>query len=105
LFCFLAIWPLSHCAFAPLNHKNIIYTTILNTPGPFLHKMKTMPMGLNSTPLLSYHDIRIKDIDLIDDAFGFNSEFHDVIAFLGTIKSVPGKRLTKSLIQKIRKKV
>ena len=67
--------------------------------------MKTMPMGLNSTPFLSYHDIRTEDIDLIEDAFGLSAEFHDVIALLGEIKSVPGKRLTKSLIQKIRKKV
>lgn len=63
------------------------------------------PMGLNSTHFLSYHDIRIEDIDLIEDAFGLNSEFYDVIALLGTINNVPGKRLTKSLIKKIRKKV
>ena len=62
-------------------------------------------MALNSTPFLSYRDIRIEDIDLIEDAFGLNSEFHDVIALLGTIKTVPGKRLTKSLINKVRKKV
>lgn len=64
-----------------------------------------MPMGINSTPFLSYRDIRTEDIDLIEDAFGIRAEFHDVIALLGTIKSVPGNRLTKSLIQKIRKKV
>jgi len=62
-------------------------------------------MGLNSTPFLSYHDIRTEDIDLIEDAFGLSSEFHDVIAFLREIKSVPGNRLTQSLIQEIRKKV
>jgi len=67
--------------------------------------MKTMPMGLNSTPFLSYHDIRTENIDLIEDAFGIDSEFHDVIAILGTLKTDPGKRLTKTLIQKIRKKV
>jgi hypothetical protein len=67
--------------------------------------MKTMPMGLNSTPFLSYHDIRTENIDLIEDAFGIGSEFHDVIALLETVKTDPGKRLTKSLIKKIRKKV
>jgi hypothetical protein len=67
--------------------------------------MKTMPMGLNSTPFLSYHEIRTEDIDLIEDAFGLSAEFHDVIALLGEIKLVPGRRLTKSLIQKVRKKV
>lgn len=62
-------------------------------------------MGLNSTPFLSYHDIKTEDIDLIDDAFGLKAEFHDVINLLGKVKPVPGKRLTKSLIRKIRKKV
>lgn len=64
-----------------------------------------MPMGLNSTPFLSYHDIITENIDLIEDAFGLRDEFHDVIALLGEVKPVPGRRLTKSLIQKIRKKV
>jgi len=60
------------------------------------------PMDLNSTHFLSFHEIRTEDIDLIEDAFGLCSEFIDVIAFLGMIKSVPGNRLTSSLIQKIR---
>jgi hypothetical protein len=67
--------------------------------------MKKLPMGLTSTQLISYHDIRTEHIDLIEDAFGLNTEFHDVIALLGEIKSVPGERLTNALIKKIRKKV
>jgi len=63
------------------------------------------PMGLNSTPFLSYHDIRTENIDLIEDAFGLNSEFSDVISLLGLVKTFPGRRLTKNLIEKIRKKV
>ena len=63
------------------------------------------PMGLNSTQFISYQEIRTEDIDLIEDAFGFCSEFNDVIALLEELKAVPGKRLTKSLIQKVRKKV
>jgi hypothetical protein len=63
------------------------------------------PMGLNSTPFLSYHDIRTENIDLIEDAFGLNSEFSDVISLLGLVKTVPGRRLTKNLIEKVRKKV
>jgi len=63
------------------------------------------PMGLNSTPLLSYHFIRTENIDLIEDAFGLNSEFSDVISLLGLVKTVPGKRLTRTLIEKVRKKV
>jgi len=61
------------------------------------------PMGLTSTHLISYHDIRVNGIDLIEDAWGLNSEFYDVIDFLGQIQPVPGKHLTKKLIEKIRK--
>ena len=61
------------------------------------------PMGLNSTPFISYHDIKVEDIDLFEDAWGLNSEFCDVIDLLRQIKVVPGRRLTKRLIEKIRK--
>ncbi len=63
------------------------------------------PMGINSTQFLSYYDIRTENIDIIEDAFGLNSEFSDVIALLGKVKAVPGRRLTKALIEKVRKKV
>jgi hypothetical protein len=63
------------------------------------------PMGLNSTQILSYHNIRTEKIDLFEDAFGLSSEFSDVISLLGMVKTVPGKRLTKELIEKVRKKV
>jgi hypothetical protein len=63
------------------------------------------PMGFNSTPFLAYRSIRTEDIDLIEDAFGLYSEFDDVIAVLGILKIEPGKRLTNSLIKKVRKKV
>jgi hypothetical protein len=66
--------------------------------------MKTMkPMGLISTPFISYHDIKVNDVDLLEDAWGISSEFCDVINLLHQVKAVPGKRLTKRLIQKIRK--
>jgi len=61
------------------------------------------PMELTSTPLISYHSIKVKDVDLFEDAFGLNSEFGDVVYLLRQIKAVPGKRLTKGLIEKIRK--
>jgi hypothetical protein len=60
------------------------------------------PMGLNSTPFITYRDIKVEDIDLFEDAWGLNSEFCDVIAILRQIKAVPEKRLTKRLIAKIR---
>jgi hypothetical protein len=63
------------------------------------------PMVYNSTPFISYHDIKLKDIDIFEDAYGLNSEFYDVIYALGLIKSIPGKSLTRTLIDKIRKQV
>jgi hypothetical protein len=61
------------------------------------------PMGLNSTPFLSYRDIKTDKIDLIEDAFGMITQFSDVIGILNQVKPVPGKRLTRRLIEKIRK--
>ena len=61
------------------------------------------PMGLNSTPFISYHEIDVDEIDLIEDAYGFNSEFCDVIGILGQIKVVSPGCLTLNLIEKVRK--
>ncbi len=63
------------------------------------------PMVYNSTPFISYHDIKVENTDLIEDAYGLNSEYYDVINLLGLIKCVPGKRLTGKLINIIRKNV
>jgi len=63
------------------------------------------PMGLISTPFITYRDIKVKDIDLIEDAMGLNTEFCNVITLLRSIKVVPGRSLTTCLIKKIRKKV
>jgi hypothetical protein len=60
------------------------------------------PMDLNSTPFISYHEIDVEDIDLIEDAWGLNNDFRDVIAFLRMFRIEPGERLTKKLIDKIR---
>lgn len=63
------------------------------------------PMGLNSTHFVSYHEIDVEEIDLIEDAWGLNSEFSDVIKLLDSIKvTVPGN-LTKKLIEEVRKQV
>ena len=62
------------------------------------------PMGLNSTQFISYHNINVNDIDLIEDAWGLNYEFCDVVDFLKQIKPVPERALTKRLIERIRKK-
>ena len=63
------------------------------------------PMVLISTPFITYQDIKVKKIDLFEDAWGINSEFFDVISLLGQVKPVPERCLTTSLIKKIRKKV
>lgn len=62
-----------------------------------------MPMGLNSTQFLSYHDLEVKDADLIEDAWGLNAQFCDVIDLLRYLKPVPESDLTEKLIDKIRK--
>lgn len=59
-------------------------------------------MGLTSTPFLSYHEIQVENIDIYDDAYGFNREFGDVINLLEQVKPVPGKRLTGRLIERVR---
>ena len=61
------------------------------------------PMGLNSTRFLSYQDIKVDSVDIYEDAWGFNSDFFDVISVLRELKTEPGKLLTEKLIGKIRK--
>jgi len=59
-------------------------------------------MDVNSTPFISYREIIVDETDLFDDAWGFNSEFSDVIGFLGTEKPVTGNQLDARLIGMIR---
>ena len=63
------------------------------------------PMVLISTPFITYHDIKVEEIDLYEDAWGLNSEFCDVIDLLRNNIAVPERSLTTNLIRKIRKKV
>ena len=60
-------------------------------------------MGLNSTPLISYCDIKTDQTDLFEDAFGINSQFSDVISLLDFLKPVPGHALTRRVIKCARK--
>ena len=60
-------------------------------------------MGLNFTPFLSYRDIKTDKIDLFEDAFGIYAQYSDVIGLLDMVKPVPGKRLTRRVIERIRK--
>jgi len=59
-------------------------------------------MNITSTHFISYHDIVVDDTDLIEDAFGYNCNFDDVIALLRKIRFEPDTDLTRSLIDKIR---
>lgn len=59
-------------------------------------------MDLNSTHLISYHEINVENIDIIEDAWDLNKDFHDVITLLRMFRIEPGERLTKKLIGKIR---
>ena len=59
-------------------------------------------MGLTSTQFISYHEINVKDTDLLDDAWGFDSGYGDVIRFLGEYKPEPGTRLISRLIELVR---
>ena len=60
-------------------------------------------MGLNFTHFMSYHDINVKNADLIEDAWGLNAQFCDVIDLLHFVSAVPEIDLTEKLIDKIRK--
>ncbi len=62
------------------------------------------PMGNISTPFISYHDINVDETDLYEDAWGFDSQFSDVIEILNKVKPVPGKRLIKRLVASVREK-
>ena len=60
------------------------------------------PMDLTSTPFLSYREIRTDEIDLYEDAWGFFTEFSDVISLLRLIKPVPDEKVVSRTIKKIR---
>jgi hypothetical protein len=55
-------------------------------------------MDLTSTPFISYSEINVEDTDLYEDAWGFNSEFQDVLKLLGVIDSEPGDHMAERLI-------
>jgi hypothetical protein len=58
-------------------------------------------MDLTSTPFITYHEINVEETDLLDDAWGFNTEFGDVISQLGEIDTSPGDRMAGQLIEMI----
>jgi hypothetical protein len=63
------------------------------------------PMVSISTQFITYRNINVKEIDLIEDAWGLYAEFCDVIDILQQVNPVPERSLTMELIKKIRNKV
>jgi hypothetical protein len=63
-----------------------------------------MPMELTSTPLITYREINVTSTDLYDDAWGFKTEFPDVLCFLGEIDTDPVDHLTDHLLAFLSKK-
>ena len=61
------------------------------------------PMGINSTHFISFREINVKNLDLIEDAWGLNSQFADVMALLRQAQAGRVEGLTEKLIDKIRK--
>jgi hypothetical protein len=61
--------------------------------------INSKPMGLISTPFISYHEIDVRETDILDDAWGLNTGYSDVIQLLGEYKPEPGNELISSLIE------
>jgi len=55
-------------------------------------------MDLTSTPLLKYEEINVDSTDIYDDAWGFVSEFSDVLDFLGKVDNSPAGKMGERLI-------
>jgi hypothetical protein len=59
-------------------------------------------MGINFTPFISYRDINVRETNLVEDAWGIDSCFNDVIRFLGQYNPEPEEKHINSLIERIR---
>ncbi len=64
-----------------------------------------LPVNLTSTQLISFRNINTDEVDIYDDAWGFASEFTDVLDFLGTIDAEPPSAATEKLLELISKKL
>jgi hypothetical protein len=58
---------------------------------------------LNFAPFISYHKIKVNDIDLFEDAWGLKPEYDEVIALLRQINGSSRRLFIKRLFEKIRK--
>ncbi len=55
-------------------------------------------MELTSTQFVSFQDIKTGDTDIYGDAWGFDTEFSDVLSLLGKIDSSRADDLGEKLI-------
>ena len=58
-------------------------------------------MDITSTPFILYSDIDVEATDLYEDAWGFRSDFQDVITLLGEIDTSPCDNMAERLIMTI----
>jgi len=84
-------------------YQNFLTYTIIINQGRFQINENMKPMVLISTQFITLREIKVEEIDLIEDAWGINSEFCDVIDLLREIEPIPERCLTMNLISKIRK--
>jgi hypothetical protein len=62
-----------------------------------------MPMVSTSTPFITSREINVEETDLYDDAWGFSSNFQDVISQLGGVDTSPADRMATQLIRMMSK--
>jgi len=60
---------------------------------------------LSFAPFISYHKIKVHDIDLFEDAWGLKPEYDEVIAFLRQINGSSRRMFIKRLFEKIREEL
>ena len=60
-------------------------------------------MDFNFTRFISYHEIKVQNVDLYEDAFGLYPEVNDMIDLLPGSEVVPEPGLVDKLIRKIRR--
>ena len=56
-------------------------------------------MDLTSTPFVKYQEIKVDSTDIYDDAWGFSTDFSDVLNFLGKIDNTPAGDMSERLIE------
>jgi len=53
------------------------------------------------SPFLSFEELNVDDIDIYDDAWGFNCQFPDIVKILNLVEPVPPPSVISRLMEKI----